>query len=120
MCPISKSERRSLQLAAYARQNRSAPTQSEARLWEALRGGRLGVRFRRQVVLGRYIADFCAREVRVVVEVDGASHRGRERADGRRDEWMQREGWRVVRVKAEEVMEELAAVVRKVKAVAGR
>jgi very-short-patch-repair endonuclease len=46
---------------------RSAPTASEARLWESLRGRQLGVTFRRQVRLGEYIADFVAYSVRLVV-----------------------------------------------------
>jgi very-short-patch-repair endonuclease len=48
---------RSSQLAGYARRMLHAPTPSEAALWEALRGGALGVAFKRQVPLGdRYIA----------------------------------------------------------------
>jgi very-short-patch-repair endonuclease len=52
---------------------RLAPTGTEARRFEALRAGKLGVSFRRQVpVLGRFIADFFAPAPRLVVEVDGA------------------------------------------------
>ena len=59
-------------LAARARGMRAAPTASEQRLFEALRGRRLGVQFRRQVpLLGKYVVDFLAPEVKVVVEVDG-------------------------------------------------
>jgi len=43
-----------------ARQMRSALTPSEQKLWAAIRGSRLGVCFRRQVPLGRFIADFVA------------------------------------------------------------
>ena len=50
---------------------RSALTPSEQRLWLALRGGALGVWFRRQAPLGRFIGDFVAVSERVVVEVDG-------------------------------------------------
>jgi hypothetical protein len=47
----------------------------ERALWRELRGGRLGVPFRRQVVLGNpYIADFVAPALRLVVEVDGDIH----------------------------------------------
>ena len=89
---------------------RWAPTPSEARLWEALRGRQLGVRFRRQVVIAGYIVDFAAQEARLVVEVDGGWHAGRERADARRDRALGRAGWRVVRVAAEEVMRGLPGV----------
>ena len=54
--------------AQYARRH---PTASERILWEALRGRKLGVKFRRQVVLGFAIVDFFAPEPRLVVEVDG-------------------------------------------------
>jgi very-short-patch-repair endonuclease len=58
--------------AAYMRLFAHEP---ERRLWRELAGGKLGVAFRRQVVLGnRYIADFVASAVRLVVEVDGGLH----------------------------------------------
>ena len=75
-----------------------------------LRGRRLGVSFRRQVVLGRYITDFFAAEVGLVVEVDGGYHRSRRAADARRDEWLRRRGYRVVRVSADAVMRRLGDV----------
>jgi very-short-patch-repair endonuclease len=89
---------------------RRAPTTSEARLFEAVRGRRLGVGFRRQVpLLGRFIADLLAAEVRLVVEVDGGAHDGRAAADERRDRALARAGYRVVRVRAELVMHDLPA-----------
>ena len=63
-----------------ARQMRSALTPSEQKLWGELRGCRLGVWFRRQVPLGRYIADFAAPAARLVVEVDSGYHARRARA----------------------------------------
>ena len=78
---------------------RLAPTSSEQVLWQAIRGRRLGVQFRRQVVLGRYIADFFASELKLVVEVDGGYHgRLRERSDERRDRCLQRQGYTVLRL----------------------
>ncbi len=51
------------------------PIASEARLFEALRAGKLGVTFRRQApVIRRFIADLPAPEVRLVVEIDGLCH----------------------------------------------
>jgi very-short-patch-repair endonuclease len=94
-----------------------APTPSEDALWRALRDGALGVAFKRQVVLGgRYIADFCAPSVRLVVEVDGGVHRGHRSADRRRDEKLQRLGYRVVRVGSALVMGSLEAALAVVRA----
>jgi very-short-patch-repair endonuclease len=68
--------RRRNELEQYAARNRAQLTESEAKLWEALRAGRLGIRFRRQVVLlDRYIVDFYAPSLRLLVEVDGGYHR---------------------------------------------
>jgi very-short-patch-repair endonuclease len=73
---------RSALLVSRARHMLHAPTPSEEALWQVLRGGALGVAFKRQVVLaGRYFADFFAPSVGLVVEVDGEVHRSRRAAD---------------------------------------
>ena len=72
---------------------RHAPTPSEEKLFQELRGGKLGVTFRRQVPLaGRFIADLYCAEIKLVVEVDGGYHADRERADRRRDRVLARLG----------------------------
>jgi len=80
---------------------RAALTPSEQRLWLAIRRGVLGVWFRRQVPLGRFIGDFVAASARLVVEVDGGYHARRRAADERRDRALQRLGYRVLRLDAE-------------------
>jgi len=58
---------------------RHAPTESEAALYRLLSGKKLGVTFKRQVPLGgRYIGDFVAASAKLVVEVDGGAHSGRQ------------------------------------------
>ena len=92
---------RSALLVSRARIMLHAPTPSEVALWQVLRHGVDGVAFKRQVVLGgRYIADFFAPSVGLVVEVDGTAHRGSAAADRRRDEKLRRLGYRIVRVHA--------------------
>ncbi len=94
-----------------------APTPSEEALWQALRGGVLGVAFKRQAVLGgRYIVDFFAPSLGLVVEVDGGVHRGSRAADSRRDEKLRRLGYRVVRVHAALVMSHAEAALAVVRA----
>lgn len=68
----------------------------------------------RQAVIGPFIVDFLAAEVRLVVEVDGGCHAQRRRADERRDLKLRRWGYRVVRVEAAEVVSDIAAVFRRV------
>lgn len=107
---------RRAELAAYAARMRHAPTRSEAALWAALSGRRVGgVQFRRQYVLGgRWIADFAAPAARLVVEVDGSAHRGRERHDAQRDRGLQQLGWRVLRLDAELVLRDLPSALERV------
>ena len=100
------------QLQHYAVQNRVAATESEARLWSVPSAGKLGVQFRRQVVLGhRFIVDFVAPQVRLVVEVDGSYHAQRAAADARRDSKLRVLGYRVLRIPAALAMGDLQAAV---------
>jgi crossover junction endodeoxyribonuclease RuvC/BirA family biotin operon repressor/biotin-[acetyl-CoA-carboxylase] ligase len=104
-------------LADRAHEMRHQPTPSEAALWSALKSNQLGVSFRRQVPIGnRYIADFLAPSVNLVVEVDGSSHAGRCVADARRDRVLQRLGYRVLRLDSQLVNTHLAAAVGQVRA----
>jgi very-short-patch-repair endonuclease len=105
------------QLHRYAAQNRAAPTVSEARLWSALCASQLGQPFRRQVPLaGLFIADFYAPRARLVVEVDGGWHSRRRAADASRDARLLRLGYRVLRLPAALVMEDLAAAAALIRA----
>jgi very-short-patch-repair endonuclease len=96
-------------LASHAHRLRQAPTDSEARLWRALRSSQLGVAFRRQVPLLGFIVDFLAPAIRLVVEVDGGYHVRRKSADARRDRKFARAGYRVLRLQAEIVTLDLPA-----------
>ena len=101
--------RRQELLAAYAHRMRGAPSEPERVLWAALRASQLGLRFRRQVVLHGYIADFFAPSVRLVVEVDGSLHTRRPGADRRKDKALTAAGLRVLRLPASLVMSDLKA-----------
>ena len=107
-----QSRARAQVLSGRAAVFRSAPTLSEARLWQSLSGSQLGVGFRRQVVIGRYVADFVAPSAKLVVEVDGGFHARRVGADARRDRDLQRLGYRVLRVSDTAVMRQHDTVVQ--------
>jgi very-short-patch-repair endonuclease len=100
---------RRLILAEHSRSMKHAPTVSEAALWRALGTRRcLGVRFRRQVVIAdRFIVDFLAPSVRLVVEVDGPVHAFKCGADARKDRVLARLGYRVLRLPEQLVRERL-------------
>ena len=72
-------------------------TESERRLWSHLRGGQLGVKFRRQHPLGPYIADFACLTPRLIVELDGSQHARQRVYDRERDAFFKRQGFDVLR-----------------------
>jgi very-short-patch-repair endonuclease len=102
-------------LKPAARSMRHEATAAEDRLWQALRNGSLGVRFRRQHAIGRFIADFFCPKARIAIEVDGASHDGMDVKDAERDSHIEAHGIRVLRVTNGEVMTSLASVVERIK-----
>ncbi|CAK0778820.1 ribonuclease P protein component [uncultured Gammaproteobacteria bacterium] len=80
-----------------ARAMRHEPTDAEKRLWSLLRERRLGGRrFRRQHPIPPYIVDFACVEALVVIEADGGQHNASEH-DRRRDDFLKRRGWLVLR-----------------------
>ena len=115
---------RALKLRGHAASMREAGTASERALWQLLRGGQLGVVFRRQVpLLGFCIVDFLAVGAGLVVEVDGPYHAtpAQRRADARRDRRLCRAGYRVLRLTAAEVLgQPEQALARVVAALAAR
>ena len=89
----------------HARRMRQSATDAEAELWRNLRAGRLaGYKFRRQQPLGRYIVDFVCFEQRLVIEVDGGQHLDAQISDALRTEWLESEGFRVLRFWNDDVL----------------
>ena len=100
-------------LTQQAREMRKGASDAEVRLWLALRAKRFaGVKFRRQKVIGPYIADFAARDPMLVIEVDGATHAGKEVYDDRRTSALADAGYRVIRFTNAEVMSNLEGVLQ--------
>ena len=88
-----------------ARRLRRGQTFAEEKLWAIVRGRRLGgYKFRRQVPVDRYFADFVCRDAHLIVELDGASHEEREDYDARRTEVLECSGFRVLRFSNELVL----------------
>jgi len=98
---------------------RARPTEAERALWESLRGRRLlGLRFRRQHVLGRFVADFYCAKASLIVEVDGPIHLSQRAADGERSELIASLGLRVLRFTNEQVDRDLEGVLQAIAAAA--
>jgi very-short-patch-repair endonuclease len=88
---------------------------AEQKLWQAIRNKQLGVKFRRQHGIGRYIVDFYCPELTLVVEIDGDSHFNREAMafDDKRDSFLQEQGIKVIRFTNIDVMENIHSVLEK-------
>ncbi len=94
-----------------ARALRANLTPAERRLWQALRRQQVAdARFRRQVPIGPYIADFCCLKHRLVIEIDGGQHAQRTTTDERRSQWLESQGFTVIRFWNNEVLSNLEGV----------
>ncbi|MEH3116908.1 MAG: endonuclease domain-containing protein [Methylorubrum populi] len=88
----------------FRKRLRHGQTEAERRLWYRLRDRRLGgFKFVRQESVGPYVADFCCREARLIVELDGSQH-AENAYDLVRDAWLTERGYRVLRFWNAEVM----------------
>ncbi len=85
-------------------------TDAERHLWRRQKDRQvLGFKFRRQVPLGRYVADFASLEAKLIVELDGGKHLD-SMHDAERDAWLQAQGYRVLRFWNDAVFKETDAV----------
>lgn len=100
---------------------RGEPAPAEKLLWSYLRGCQLaGLKIRRQVPMGNYIADFYCADRRVVIELDGVSHLDRIEHDEERTRWMQSRAIRVVRFGNHGVFENIEGVLLAIASACGR
>jgi len=108
---------RDFELTKRARAMRAEMTEPEARLWLELRAKRFAdVKFRRQKVIQdeqhRYIVDFAANDPKLVVELDGDTHAGRDAYDAARTRFLEGKGYKVLRYTNLEVMQNLDGVLQ--------
>ena len=102
LTPITRQRSRTL---------RRNPTDAERKLWSALRRKAVaGARFRRQHPLGRFFADFCCLEHKLIIEVDGGQHSEAQEYDQRRTEFLESLGFRVLRFWDSDVLTNLEGV----------
>ena len=98
-----------------ARRLRREATDAERRLWSRLRNRQVGgVKFRRQVPIDTFVADFASVEARVVIEVDGSQHAQATEADRLRSEALGDAGYLVLRFWNNDVIENIDGVVAEI------
>ncbi len=95
-----------------ARMLRKTMTDVERILWSRLRSNQLGIKFRRQVPFGTYIADFMSLKEKLVIELDGSQHYQENaiRKDKIRDQYFKDEGFTVLRFSNIEILENIDGV----------
>lgn len=95
-----------------ARKLRREMSLPEVLLWQQLRGGQAGAKFRRQHPVGGYIADFYCSTHRLIVEVDGAAHDMGDRPgrDLSRSAFLEENGYKVLRIAASDILKDADAV----------
>ena len=104
-------------LREHAAYNRNHPTEAEALLWEFLNADGLGVTFKRQHIIGDYIADFVCLTSKLIVELDGGYHQleQQQMCDEQRTEWLESRGFRVIRFTNEELFNNVDRVLETIK-----
>ncbi len=96
-----------------ARQLRKELTPAEQKLWAYLRGNKLkGVNFRRQHAIGRYVVDFVSLKQKLIIELDGSQHLNREERDTERTQYLESQGYKVIRFWNDKVMNDIESVMK--------
>lgn len=104
-------------LKQFAIDNRKNPSEAELVLWKCIRNYQLGVSFRRQHIIGEYIADFVCLPVKLIIEVDGKYHQlpNQEYKDREREDVLIEKGYKIIRFTNEEVLFNTNQVIEKIK-----
>ncbi len=95
-------------LKKFVEEHRSNPTEAENVLWQMVRGKKLdSFKFRRQHIIGAYIADFVCLSQKLIIEVDGLIHElpDKKLSDAQRTEELNKFGFEVMRFANEEVID---------------
>ncbi len=100
---------------AFARRLRRNDTKAEALFWREVRGRHLGgYKFRRQVSISNYFADFACESAKLIVELDGDQHAEMLGEDAARTTELENYGYRVIRFWNGDLFENLDGVMDEV------
>jgi very-short-patch-repair endonuclease len=101
-------------LTPFAKKLRAHMTLAEVLLWKKLSRCQLGVRFNRQKPIGKWVVDFYCKELRLAVEVDGASHNVKKSHDDKRQQELESLGIRFLRFWDCEIKNEIGSVIERI------
>lgn len=94
-----------------ARQLRKNLTDAEQKLWRHIRERQMkGYKFRRQAPIGKYIVDFVCFEKKLIIELDGGQHATQFDYDQHRSQWLQSQGFIVIRFWNHDVLQDIEVV----------
>ena len=105
-------------LSVQSRLLRKLQTPWETKLWHLLRGKRFyGLKFKRQVPIGKYIVDFCCQEKKIIMELDGGHHNENTAAsaDQKRQADLESYGYKVLRFWNNELDDNLEGVLETIR-----
>ncbi|MBR2102155.1 MAG: endonuclease domain-containing protein [Prevotella sp.] len=104
-------------LKEFVKENKTKSTPAEMALWKYLRENMMGVHFRRQHIIGPYIADFVCLSKKLVIELDGGYHQlpQQQANDEARSLWLASKGYKVIRFKNENVLGDMETVLNTIK-----
>jgi len=101
------------ELRQHARTLRKEATDAENLLWRLLRNRNLAdAKFKRQHPVGKYITDFHCDEHQLVIELDGGQHAEQQNYDQQRTEYLQSQGFTVIRFWNNQVLNETEVVLQ--------
>ena len=103
------------ELSVRAKEMRANPTPAEKVLWEKLKNKQLGIKFRQQHIVNKFIVDFCSIEKALIIEVDGEIHDNQKEADSQRSEILKNEGYSVIRFSNDEIINNIDNVISIIK-----
>lgn len=108
---IATDRKHNSNLVAYARDLRKNMTKEERRLWYDFLNT-YPIKFTRQKILGKYIADFYCAKANLVIELDGSQHYEPEgiENDNKRTAYLNRYKIRVIRISNLDIKNNFEAV----------
>jgi very-short-patch-repair endonuclease len=94
---------------------RKNPTPTERIIWEQVKTMKLGVKFRRQHIIDKYIVDFACVEKKLILEIDGKIHLHQKEADQERQKFLESQGFKFLRFTNKQVTTDLQKVLQTIK-----